>query len=160
MTGSCFPSLPKFANKSSARASRFSGIEQLVDQVLLHSDHASQKMRREPFGKIRLLAEDARHGGLIHSGDDGILQGPGGRNAPRPSGQTTLADEISGFEERDDRFLTLIGDNRDFDPAFSNVEDGIRGVALGEDDLTLPVLGDGDSAIHLGEKCRRVEFGS
>ena len=117
-------------------------------------------MRREPFGKIRLLAEDARHGGLIHSGDDGILQGPGGRNAPRPSGQTTLADEISSFEERDDRFLTLIGDNRDFDPAFSNVEDGIRGVALGEDGLALPVFGDGDSAIRLGEKCLRVEFGS
>jgi hypothetical protein len=77
----------------------------------------------------------------------------------RPSGQTTLADEISGFEERDDCFLTLIGNNCDFDPAFSNVEDGIRGLALAEDDLTPPVLGDGDSAIRLGEKCLRVEFG-
>jgi len=137
----------------------FAGIEQLVDQVFLHSDRASQKMRREPFGKIRLLAEDARHGGLIHSADDGILQGPGGRNAPRPSGEATLADKISGFEECDDCFLTLRRDNGDFDPPFSNVEDGIRRLTLGEDGLTLGVFRYGESAIRLGEKRLRVEFG-
>jgi hypothetical protein len=76
-----------------------------------------------------------------------------------PSGQTTLADKIAGFEQCDDCFLTLGRQNRDLDPAFSNVEDGIRGVALSEDDLTLPVLGDRDTAIRLGEKCLRVEFG-
>jgi 2-iminobutanoate/2-iminopropanoate deaminase len=42
----------------------------------------------------------------------------------------------------------LIRYNRDFDPAFSNVEDGIRGLALGEDGLTLLVLGDGDRKFH------------
>ena len=51
------------------------------------------------------------------------------------------ADKISGFEECDDCFLTLFRYNRDFDPAFPNVEDGIRGLTLGEDDLTLSVLG-------------------
>jgi hypothetical protein len=76
----------------------------------------------------------------------------------RPVRQT-LADKIAGLEKRDDRFLTLRRHNHDFDPAFSNVKDGIRGITLPEDDLTLPVLGDGDPAIHLGEKCLRVEFG-
>ena len=89
----------------------------------------------------------------------GIFHGPGNRNALRPSGQTTLADKIAGFEQCDDCFLTLGRQNRDLDPAFSNVEDGIRGVALSEDDLTLPVIGDRDTAIRLGEKCLRVEFG-
>lgn len=73
--------------------------------------------------------------------------------------KTSLADKISCFEERDDCFLTLLGDNRDFDPALSNVEDGIRGITLREDDLTLPVLGNGDAAICLGEKFLRVKFG-
>jgi hypothetical protein len=39
--------------------------------------------------------------GLIHSGDYGVLQRRAGRNTPRPSGQTTLADKISRFEECD-----------------------------------------------------------
>jgi hypothetical protein len=116
-------------------------------------------MRCKSFGELLFVAEHPHHGGLIHSGYYGVFHGPGGRNAPRPSGQTTLADEISGFEKRDDCFLTLGRHNCDFDPAFSNVEDGIRGLALGEDDLALPVLGDGDSAIRLAEKWLRVEFG-
>jgi hypothetical protein len=61
--------------------------------------------------------------------------------------------------ERDDCFLTLGRHDRDFDPAFSNVEDGIGGVTLVEYDLTLPVPGDGDAAIRFGEKCLRIEFG-
>jgi hypothetical protein len=77
------------------------------------------------------------------------LRGPGGRNAPRPSGEATLADKISGFEECDDCFLTLRRDNGDFDPPFSNVEDGIRRLSLGEDGLTLGVFGYGESAIRL-----------
>jgi hypothetical protein len=74
-------------------------------------------------------------------------------------GQTTLADKISGLEKRDDRFLTLRRHDCDFGPAFSNVKGGIRRITLPEDDLTLPVLGDGDAAIRLGEKCLRIEFG-
>jgi hypothetical protein len=116
-------------------------------------------MRREFFGKLWLVEEHPHHGGLIHSGDYGVLQDPGGRNAPRPSGQTTLADKISRFEECDDCFLALRRDNRNFDPAFSNVEDGIRRIALSEDGLTLGIFGYGESAICLGEKRLRVELG-
>jgi len=62
------------------------GIKQLVDQVFLDSDRASQKMRRESFGELLFVAEHPRHGGLIQSGYYGVFHGPGGRNAPRPSG--------------------------------------------------------------------------
>jgi hypothetical protein len=116
-------------------------------------------MRCKSFGELRFVAEHPHHGGLTQSRNYGVFHRPGGRNAPRPSGQTALTDKISGFEESDDCFLTLGRDNRDFDPAFSNVEDGIGGVTVVEYDVTLPVLGDGDSAIRLGEKCLRVEFG-
>jgi hypothetical protein len=65
-------------------------------------------MRREQFGEIRFVAEHPHHGALVQPGDYGIFQGPGGRNAPCSSGKTTtLADEISGLEERDDGFLAL-----------------------------------------------------
>jgi hypothetical protein len=130
-----------------------------VVPIMSNPHRASQKMRHESFGEFRLLAEHPHHGHLIHSGDDGVLRGPGGGNAPRPSGQTTFADKISRFEECDDCFLALGRDNRDFDPAFSNVEDGIRRVTLSKDDLALAVFGYAASAICLGEKRLRVEFG-
>jgi hypothetical protein len=104
-------------------------------------------MRREPFGEIRLGAERPHHGGLVHTGDERVLQRPRGRNAPRTSGQTALADKISRLEECDDRFLALRRDDRNFDPAFSDVEDGIRRVTLGEDGLTLGVSGCPPSAL-------------
>ena len=87
ITDSCFPSLPKFANKSSARASRFSlelnswSTRSSSTQIV-----RGQKMRREPFGELLFVAEHPRHGNLIHSGYYGVFHGPGGRNAPRPSG--------------------------------------------------------------------------
>jgi hypothetical protein len=52
--------------------------------------------------EIWFVAQHPRRCGLIHSGQHAVRQGPGGRNSPGSSGQTTFADEISGFEERDD----------------------------------------------------------
>jgi hypothetical protein len=53
--------------------------------------------------------------------------------------KTTFADEIPGCKERDDCLLALRRDNRDFDLAFLNVEDGIRGLTLGEEQLLTPL---------------------
>ena len=64
--------------QQSTRQSLLAGIEQLIDQVFLHSHRASQKIRREFFGKFWLVEEHPHHGGLIHSGDYGVLQDPGG----------------------------------------------------------------------------------
>src|ERR1700745_3378862 len=47
--------------EQSARQPLLAGIKQLVDQVFLHADRASQKVRRESFGEIWLLAEHPRH---------------------------------------------------------------------------------------------------
>ena len=159
MTGCGFPSLPKFANNSRARASRFS--LELNSWSTKSSSTRTVRAKRCAINRseIWFVVEHPHHGGLIHSGDYGVLQRRAGRNTPRPSGQTTLADKISRFEECDDCFLTLRRDNRNFDPAFSNVEDGIRGVTLGEDGLTLGVFRHGESVIYLGEKCLQVEFG-
>jgi len=44
--------------------------------------------------------------------------------------QTAFADEFVRSQDRDDGFLTLFGDNGDFDFSAFDVEDGIRGVAL------------------------------
>jgi hypothetical protein len=109
--------------------------------------------------KIWFVAEYPHHCGLIHSGKHAVRQGPRGRNPAGPSSQATLADEISGFEECNDCFLALCRDDRDFDLAFLDVEDGICGITLGEDNLTFTVLGYGDPAICLGEKRPRVKFG-
>src|SRR6516225_2894887 len=43
--------------QQSSRQSFLAGIKQLVNQVFLDSDRASQKMRREPFGELLFVAE-------------------------------------------------------------------------------------------------------
>jgi hypothetical protein len=96
--------------------------------ALLTGVRQQEQSSRQSFGEIWFVAEHPHHYGLIHSGKRAVRQGPGGRNSPEPSGQTTLADEISGFAERNDRFLALCRDDRDFDLAFLDVEDGICGV--------------------------------
>jgi hypothetical protein len=68
------------------------------NQVFLRLGSCSQKMRCKSFGELRFVAEHPHHGGLIQSRNYGVFHSPGGRNAPRPSGQTALADKISGFE--------------------------------------------------------------
>ena len=73
------------------------------------------------------------------------------------SGQTALAKEIAGFQKCDHGFLALLGDDGLLDLAALDVENGIRGIALPEHDLILPIIGNGSSAIYLGEKHLGIE---
>lgn len=54
--------------------------------------------------------------------------------------QTSLAEELAGFEDPDHRFLALIRKDDDLDPVFLNVEYRVRRLSLGEDDLILLVF--------------------
>jgi hypothetical protein len=57
---------------------------------------AAFRAEQHPTMRSGLRGLHLHHGGFVDAGYYGVLQGPDGRNAPRPSGQTALADKISG----------------------------------------------------------------
>src|SRR6476659_5840738 len=63
-----------------------------------------------------------------------------------------FAKEIVRTKNCNDRFLTLRGNDRDLDLAFLNVEHGIRGLVLREDNVVLLVLNDAPTLASFGEK--------
>jgi hypothetical protein len=66
--------------------------------------------------------------------------------------ETAFAKELTGLQNCDDRFLALIGYDDDLDPAFLDVKNRIRDVALGENDLILSVFRYRFPGPDLGEK--------
>src|ERR1700730_18183862 len=64
-----------------------------------------------------------------------------------------------GPEEPEHSFLANLGHNRDFNPALLQVEDGVGGVTLGEDDLLRAMLLNRPPLADLGEKGFGIEGG-
>ena len=73
------------------------------------------------------------------------------------SGQAALAEEIAGSQNCDHGFLALLGDDGLLDLAALNVENGIRRIALPEDNLILPIVGNALSAVYFREKHFGIE---
>src|SRR4030095_7124601 len=69
MIGWGLSSLPKLANSSHKRASRFSLDKELIDQVFRDPAIAGQQIRHEHFGKLRLIMKHREHGCLRYCGD-------------------------------------------------------------------------------------------
>jgi hypothetical protein len=63
--------------------------------------------------------------------------------APWLSDQATFTKEFVGTQERDNGLLALLGQHCDFDLAFLEIENCIRGVALRKKDFSLSVRGNG-----------------
>jgi hypothetical protein len=72
--------------------------------------------------------------------------------------QTTLAKELPGLENPDDRLLALLGQHDNFHPAFLDVEDRVRRVALRKYDLVLVESGHRLSLAYLREEGLRVKI--
>jgi hypothetical protein len=51
--------------------------------------------------------------------------------------ETTLSKELTGFQNRNHRFLSLLGQDSELDPTFLQVEHGISDISLREDVLVL-----------------------
>jgi hypothetical protein len=71
--------------------------------------------------------------------------------ARQPSPKKSLA------QDRDDRLFSLFGDDREFDLAFLDVEDGVGRLALRENFLVLLVIRQGPSFVDLGQKHFAIE---
>jgi len=114
-------------------------------------------VRHEQLGKLRLTLEDRHHGCFRYRSDQAFFHRGSRRDAHRLAIKTTLAEELIGFDNSDNRFLALIGYDDDFDLAFLKIEDRIRGIALGEYGLILSVLRYRFPGPYLGEKHFGIE---
>ena len=65
----------------------------------------------------------------------------GAGHAQRLAGQASLAKEVAGAQNGNHRFLALLGDDRELDLAFLDIEDGVGRVALQEDLVVLRMVG-------------------
>src|ERR1700745_3031315 len=114
-------------------------------------------MRHEHLGKLRLTLKERQHGFFRYRSDQAFFHRQRRRDAYRLAVETTFAEELIGSDNSDNRFLALIGCDDDFDLAFLKVEDGIRAIALGEDDLFLAEFRYVFPGPHLGEKHFGIE---
>jgi hypothetical protein len=70
----------------------------------------------------------------------------------------TLAKEIARTQSGEDRFLAVQGQNLQLDLAFPDRENGVRRIALREDDLPPAQLGPGLSGLDSGQERLRIEW--
>ena len=68
-----------------------------------------------------------------------------------------FAEELKRLKDRDDGFLTLFGQDSEFDLTLLNVEHGVRGIALLEYRLVLVKFEDRFPITNLFEKVLWVE---
>ena len=106
------------------------GVEKLVDEILMISHVAGKQMRDEQFRDAVLFVEHAHHQQLFDLVKSTIGQRASRGHAQRPTGEASLAEELTGAQNGDDRFLALLGCDRVFHLALLDIPHGIRGVSL------------------------------
>jgi hypothetical protein len=134
------PSLPIFASRRRARASRFS-LE--LKSWSTRSSSTRQKMRHEQLGEARLGVKNAQHLGLADPDDLAFGHGPGRCQAQGLADQASFAEELAGAHDPDHRFLALRGRDHDLDLALLDVEYRVRGSRLLEDHFVPAQVGHG-----------------
>src|SRR6266566_1414052 len=156
--GLTFLAILREDEKKSSQA-LLAGIEELIDQIRLNSDVARQKMRHEPLGKFWLVVEKANHGCFLQPHDCGFLHCCGCRHAPGLPGQASLAAEIAGSKDCNDRLFPLLGKYGELHFALLDVENRICRLVLRKDNLIYFIGGYRPATVCIGEEGLGVERG-
>jgi hypothetical protein len=114
-------------------------------------------VRHEALGELRLLLKQLDHRGPSDANDRRLGHRRRGRGANRLAGETGFAKEIAGLEHGHDRGSPALRNHRQLDLALLEVVDGVRRIALGEDDLLPPVRADRASPDHSRQQGLRIE---
>jgi hypothetical protein len=121
--------------KEKAREPLLARIEQLVDQILFNPAVPGQEIRHEHLGKLWLVMKKGNHGLPRDRGNQAPLDRRGGSDTKRMTVKATLAEELTGLQNRDYRFLALLGQDSELDPPLLNVKYCIGGISLRENVL-------------------------
>src|SRR3984893_9032340 len=117
----------------------------------------AQKMRNENLGERWLPMDHADNRRFFQAHDDGVHYRRDRRYPPRLPGKTSFTEELVRSKHCDDGFLALLRNHGDLHLAALDVEDRIRRVSLGKDDLVLAVLPNAAALANHGEKRFRIE---
>src|SRR5207247_10463114 len=73
--------------------------------------------------------------------------------------QTSFAEKVTWSQDRNHRFLALLGNDGEFDLALLDVKNRVRDLSLRKNNLILPIFGYRFSLAHLGEKFFGIKRG-
>src|SRR3990172_10400442 len=104
-------------------------------------------MLDEQFRDTVLFVEHPCHGLPRNPHKRAICHRDGCFYAQRLTGEASLAEEITGFQKGDNRFLALFGCYREHYLASTDVEHGIRRLSLPEDVAVRTVFQNGLSTV-------------
>ena len=99
-----------------------------------------------------LLVKHAQHQQLLDPEETAICDRCSRCHTQRLTCEASLAEELAGAQCGDDRFLALLGYNRELHLALSKIEYGIRGLSLIEDTAVGAVLRNGFPAGNSSEQ--------
>src|SRR6266545_7141787 len=100
-------------------------------------------MRDEQFRDFVLLVKHAQHQQLLDPEEIAICNRCSRCHAQRLTCEASLAEKLAGAQRGDDRFLALLGYNRELHLALSKIEYAIRGLSLIEDAALRAVFRNG-----------------
>src|SRR6266403_2743396 len=73
--------------------------------------------------------------------------------------ETSFAKKIAGSQDCDYRFLALLGNDGEFEPALLDVKDRVGDVSLRENNFVLTIFEYRLALADFGEKCLGIERG-
>ena len=114
-------------------------------------------MRDEQFRDVVLFVEHAHHQRFFDLVKSTIGQRGCRGHTQRLSGEASFAEELTGTQNGDDRFLALLGGHRELHLAFLEIPHGIRSVSLHEDGAARAVFQNGFPACESREECCPID---
>src|SRR5436309_3521988 len=99
------------------------------------------------------------HGRLLYASNHGFIHCSRCCDAQRMAIQTRFTKKLTRSEDCNDRFLALLGNDRELELAFLDVKNRVRDLSLRKNNLILPIFGYRFSLAHLGENFFGIKRG-
>src|SRR5580700_255052 len=99
------------------------------------------------------------HGRLLQASNHGFIERACRGDAQRMAIQTPFAEKLTWSQDRNHRFLALLGNDSELDLALLDVKNRVRDLSLRKNNLILSIFGYRFSFAHLGEKCFGIKRG-
>ena len=126
-------------------------VKKLVDEIRFVSDVAGKQMLDKQFRNVVLFVEHSRHQRLLNLVESAICHGDSRCHTRLLTCEASLTEELTGAQNGDNRFLALLGYNRELHLASTEIEQGIRRLSLPEDVAVRSVFHNGLPAEDAGE---------
>src|ERR1700687_4391777 len=134
------------------------GIEKLVNQILLISDVPFQQICREHIGKGVFAVKHFPHGLLLDLHHRAIGHCGCGEQTESLPCKATFPEEISLVQDAYRGFLPALRHNGESYVSFLYIKNSVRRIALNKDRLLLGKSSDLSTAVDGRKECLRIEF--